>query len=37
MFILTPAVVALCVCVPLLSYFVVKWLFQKDTDRKSVV
>ena len=30
--VLTPATLALCVCVPLLTYFVVKWLFTKDTE-----
>ena len=30
--VLTPATIALCVCVPLLAYFVVKWLFIKDTE-----
>ncbi len=32
MFVLTPATIALCVCVPLLAYFLVKWLFTKDTE-----
>ncbi len=32
MFVLTPATIALCLCVPLLSYFIVKWLFSKDTE-----
>lgn len=32
MFVLTPATIALCVCVPLLAFFVVKWLFTKDTE-----
>ena len=32
MFVLTPATIALCVCVPLLAYFVGKWLFSKDTE-----
>lgn len=30
--VLTPATIALCVCVPLLAYFIVKWLFTKDTE-----
>lgn len=29
---LSAATVALCVCVPLLAYFIVKWLFEKDTE-----
>ena len=32
MFVLTPATIALCVCVPLLAYFIGKWLFTKDTE-----
>jgi hypothetical protein len=32
MFVLTPATIALCVCVPLLAYFICKWLFTKDTE-----
>ena len=32
MFVLTPATIALCVCVPLLGYFIGKWLFTKDTE-----
>lgn len=32
MFVLTPATIALCICVPLLAFFVVKWLFTKDTE-----
>ena len=30
--VLTPATIALCVCVPFLAYFIVKWLFTKDTE-----
>lgn len=32
MFVLTPATIALCVCVPLLAYFIGKWVFTKDTE-----
>ncbi len=32
MFVLTPATIALIVCVPLLAYFLVKWIFTKDTE-----
>jgi hypothetical protein len=32
MFVLTPVTIALCVCVPLLAYFICKWLFTKDTE-----
>ena len=32
MFVLTPATIALLVCVPLLAYFIVKWLCTKDTE-----
>ncbi len=32
MFVMTPATVALCVCVPLLAFFIGKWLFGKDTE-----
>ncbi len=32
MFVLTPATIALIVCVPLLAYFLVKWAFTKDTE-----
>ena len=32
MFVLTPATIALLVCVPLLAYFIGKWLFTKDTE-----
>ena len=32
MFVMTPAAIALCVCVPLLAFFVVKWLCTKDTE-----
>ena len=30
--VLTPATIALCVCVPLLAYFLVKKVFEKDTE-----
>ncbi len=30
--VLTPAVIALCVCVPVLAYLLVKKLFEKDTE-----
>ena len=30
--VLTPAAVALCVCVPVLAYLLVKKLFEKDTE-----
>ncbi len=30
--ILTPTLIALCLCVPPLAYFIVKWLFTKDTE-----
>lgn len=30
--VLTPAIIALCICVPLLTYFIVKWLCTKDTE-----
>jgi len=32
MFVLTPATIALCMCVPLLAFFICKWLFTKDTE-----
>ena len=31
-FVLTPAVIALCVCVPVLAYLLMKKLFEKDTE-----
>ena len=30
--VLTPATIALCVCLPLLAYFLVKKVFEKDTE-----
>ena len=35
MFVLTPATIALCVCVPLLAYFLVKWFCTKDTEAEN--
>jgi hypothetical protein len=35
MFVLSPAVIALMVCVPLLGFFVGKWLLQKDTEKEN--
>lgn len=35
MFVLTPATIALCICVPLLAFFVVKWPFTKDTETEN--
>lgn len=31
-FVLTAPVIALCIVVPLLTFFLVKWLFEKDTE-----
>jgi hypothetical protein len=35
MFVLTPSAIALCLCVPLLAYFLVKWACSKDTEAEN--
>jgi hypothetical protein len=35
MFVLSPAIIALMVLVPITGYFVVKWVFTKDTESEK--